>query len=152
MGVAGGSWLLVLVGFGRGSLMPVFRGASTLRRLRVARAYRRLPESCLGFRAIAEMSSRRSSVKASGTARSVLRDAVNEQLTPARVRQLIDEAFGASSVSVVVCEKCGTAVKAPVPDVKKAVDSITALIQEAEGRPEQRRVEAARVTIVRPPL
>lgn len=90
--------------------------------------------------------------KSAGTARSILRDAVNEQLTPERVKSLIDEAFGATTVAVVSCEKCGHAQKAPVPDVKKAVDSITALLQEAEGRPEQRRVEAARVVVVRPPL
>lgn len=90
--------------------------------------------------------------KSAGTARSNLRDVVNEEITPEAVRQLLKDALGASSVSVVSCPSCGESFKAPAPDVKKAVDSITSLIQEAEGRPEQRRSEAVRVTIVRPPL
>lgn len=91
-------------------------------------------------------------VAAGGQARSLLRDGINAELTPERVKGLIDAAFGAQMTALVTCSECGHTMKAPVPDVKKAVDSLTALIQEAEGRPEQRQPEAVKITIVRPPL
>lgn len=90
--------------------------------------------------------------KPGGQARTVLRDAINEHLTPERAKQLIEDAFGAENVAAVECPECGNKFRAPVPDVKKTVDAITALVQEAEGRPEQRAPQETQITIERPPF
>ncbi len=89
---------------------------------------------------------------AGGQARTVLRDAVNKKITPENIEALLDKALNAEATAIVHCPHCSESFKAELPDVKKAVDTLTALIQEAEGRPEQRQPEATRIIIQRPPL
>lgn len=43
-------------------------------------------------------------------------------------------------------------MRVAIPDFKRTVDSLTDLLTQAEGRPEQRQPEAAVVIVERPPL
>ena len=89
---------------------------------------------------------------ASPGARRVIADALTEGITKERVTALVDAAFESEIVATFVCEECGHAMKARAPDLKKQVDSMVALLEQAEGRPEQRQPEATTVIIERPAL
>lgn len=85
-------------------------------------------------------------------ARKVIGDALADGITQERVTALVDAAFASEVVATFVCEECGAAMKAKAPDLKKQVDSMVALLEQAEGRPGQNQPEATSITIVRPPL
>jgi len=85
-------------------------------------------------------------------ARRVIADALTEGITKERVTALVDAAFESEIVATFVCEECGHPMKAKAPDLKKQVDSMVALLEQAEGRPEQRQPEATTVIIERPAL
>lgn len=87
-----------------------------------------------------------------GSARAVIREAVNSAATAVRVEELIGEIFGAETSGVAVCPECGASMKVRVKDAKRIVDSLSELISQGEGRPEQRSSEAVSVVIERPPL
>lgn len=89
---------------------------------------------------------------ASPGARKVIGDALAVGITRERITGLIDAAFASEIVAVATCEKCHARMKVRIPDLKKQVDSMVALLEQAEGRPEQRQPEATVVVIERPPL
>ncbi len=82
----------------------------------------------------------------------MLRDSINRKITPENIDALIDKALNAEATAIVTCPHCSQSFKTELPDVKKSVDTLVAIIQEAEGRPEQRQPEATRVIVMRPPL
>lgn len=85
-------------------------------------------------------------------ARKVIAEALAEGITPERVKALVDASFESEIVATFRCEDCGGVMKAKAPDLKKQVDSMVALLEQAEGRPGQNQPEATTITIIRPPL
>jgi len=85
-------------------------------------------------------------------ARKVIADALAAGITPARVKALVDAAFDSEVATDAVCPDCGAAMKVRMPDLKKQVDTMVQLLEQAEGRPGQNQPEATQITIIRPPL
>ncbi len=77
---------------------------------------------------------------------------VNSDATEEAIRDLLAEALNLQTHATAVCVDCGGEMRVTVRDVKKAADTLIALIEQSEGRPEQRQAEATAITIVRPPL
>lgn len=89
---------------------------------------------------------------ASPGARKIIGDALTEGVTPARVKALVDASFESELTATAVCEDCGGAMKVKIPDLKKQVESLVSLLEQAEGRPAANQPEATRIFIERPPL
>lgn len=86
------------------------------------------------------------------TLRATLGEVLDEASTRDRIRQIVHDALDSEHARKVECPECGTEFRAKLPDVTKQVQTIIALLEQKEGRPEQRSPEATVVTIVRPPL
>lgn len=89
---------------------------------------------------------------ASPGARKVIGDAIAEGVTPERVKGIIDTAFGSEVDAAAVCPECGAGMKVKIPDLKKQVDTLVSLLEQAEGRPSQNQPEATTIIVERPPL
>lgn len=89
---------------------------------------------------------------ASPGARKVIGDALAAGVTPERVKALVDASFESELTATAVCEGCGGAMKVRIPDLKKQVESLVSLLEQAEGRPAANQPEATTVVIERPPL
>lgn len=87
---------------------------------------------------------------AKSSARQNIASAANERITKAQIDKFLDVALATEIVVTAVCEDCGGTMKAAAPDVKKQLDVLIALLEQAEGRPEQRAAGAATVVIERP--
>jgi hypothetical protein len=85
-------------------------------------------------------------------ARKVIADALAEGVTPDRVKALVDASFASELTATAVCEDCGGAMKVKIPDLKKQVESMVSLLEQAEGRPAANQPEATTVIVERPPL
>lgn len=85
--------------------------------------------------------------------REMIAEVVRQGVTRARIKGLIDLAF-ATEISVPAeCPECGAVgLKARVPDVKKQLDVVAGLLEQAEGRPGQAEAGATSVTVMRPPI
>jgi hypothetical protein len=70
-----------------------------------------------------------------GQARATFADVVNEEATHERVRELVDQALSLNGLTYGHCSECGGRVQVEVPDVKKRVDALIALLEQAEGKP-----------------
>lgn len=81
--------------------------------------------------------------------REHIRTAVAEATTLEHVRQLIDNVFATSKATMVQCPDCGSEFKAPLPDVKTQVTTLVDLLEQAEGKAEQKPTEATTVIIER---
>lgn len=84
--------------------------------------------------------------------RALFQEVAGEEATIAGVRQTVLDALGATTATKCVCPECGTEFRAKLPDVKKALDAAISVLEQLEGRPEQRAPEATKVVILRPPL
>lgn len=87
-----------------------------------------------------------------GSARAAISAAVNSATTQEAIQELIAEVFSAEASADAVCPACGEEMRVRVKDAKRIVDSLTALIEQAEGRTEQRAPEATTIVIERPGL
>jgi hypothetical protein len=85
-------------------------------------------------------------------ARKVIAAVLEEGITEERVKGIVDSAFASEILATFVCEECGSAMKAKAPDLKKQVETMIALLDQAEGRPGQNQPEATVVIVERPPL
>jgi hypothetical protein len=85
------------------------------------------------------------------TGRQAIAEVVNEGLSKARIRRLLDDAFSSELRTDAHCPECGAAVKVKVPDVKRQLDIVAGLLEQAEGRPEQRAPGELSVVIERVP-
>jgi hypothetical protein len=85
-------------------------------------------------------------------ARKIIGDALTEGITPERVKAIVDAAFASEVESTAVCPDCGVAMKVKMPDLKKQVETMVSLLDQAEGRPGQNQPEATTVIVERPPL
>lgn len=90
-------------------------------------------------------------VKAAGL-RALFAQVAEEEATLDAVRQIALDALGATASTKCVCPDCGTEFRAPLPDLKKNLDAAIAMLEQIEGRPEQRAPEATVVIVSRPPL
>jgi hypothetical protein len=87
------------------------------------------------------------------TGRQAIAEVVNEGLSKTRIRKLLDDAFASELTVEATCPHCGEpGLKARVPDVKRQLDIVAGLLEQAEGRPEQRAPGELTVIIERPAL
>lgn len=85
--------------------------------------------------------------------RELIAEVLAQGVTKAKLRALLDTAMASEIRVEAECPACGeTGIHARIPDVKKQLDVVAGLLEQAEGRPEQRAPGALTVTIVRPPL
>lgn len=84
--------------------------------------------------------------------RGLLAQVLDEEATLDAIRQTVLDAIGAQTATTLTCKNCGEEMRAQVPDVKKAVDAIIALLEQNEGRAGERPPAETVVQIVRPPL
>jgi hypothetical protein len=82
-------------------------------------------------------------------ARKVIGKAIDEGVTEARVKAIIDAAFASEVDAAAICPDCGTAMKVKQPDIKKQVETLVAFIEQAEGRPAANQPEATTIIIER---
>lgn len=90
--------------------------------------------------------------KVSQGARKVIAQVLEEGITPERIKNIVDAAFAAEVAADAVCPDCGASMKIKTPDLKKQVETMIALLDQAEGRPGQNQPEATTIVIERPPL
>jgi transposase len=87
------------------------------------------------------------------TGRQAIAEVVNEGLSKTRVRKLLDDAFASEVTVAAECPHCGSSgLKVKVPDVKRQLDVVAGLLEQAEGRPEQRAPGELVVIVERPAL
>lgn len=84
--------------------------------------------------------------------RALFAQIADEEATVDQIRQIVMDALQAEDATKVACPECGCEFRAPLPDVKKQLDAAIDLLEQIEGRPEQRQPEAMTITIQRPPL
>lgn len=87
-----------------------------------------------------------------GGARQRMGNAVNDALTDEYLADLLQQAKEATTGVKAVCRECGAEQTVRFPDFKKILDSFTAALEQAEGRPELRGPDAVQVIIERPAL
>jgi transposase len=74
-------------------------------------------------------------------------------MSKTRIRKLLDDAFQTEVTVQAECPHCGASgLKVKVPDVKRQLDVVAGLLEQAEGRPEQRAPGELSVIIERPAL
>jgi len=84
------------------------------------------------------------------SARAQISEVVNQGVTKRRIKGLLDDAFAAETLVVAECPGCGNRMKVRAPDVKKQLDVVIGLLEQAEGRPEQRAPGDLVVVVERP--
>lgn len=87
---------------------------------------------------------------ARGNARTRIGEAVNEKLTDDAIGGIVDAALAAMTGIKAICPNCGEEHTVRIPDFKRVVDTLTALLEQAEGRPELRQPDALTIKIMRP--
>ncbi len=85
-----------------------------------------------------------------GNARTRIGATVNEKFTTEKISEIVDAALEAVIGIKAVCPECGNEHTVRIPDFKRTIDTMTALLEQAEGRPELRQPEALTVQVVRP--
>jgi len=91
--------------------------------------------------------------KPQATGRQAIAEVVNEGVSKRRIKQLLNDAFAAEIRAEAHCPSCGAeGLKVRVPDVKRQLDVVAGLLEQAEGRPEQRAPGELTVIVERPPL
>lgn len=87
-----------------------------------------------------------------GTLREWIGEVAQEAATKTQLRQIIHDALGSEQARTVECPECGHDFRAKVPDLKKQLDVVIALLEQKEGRAGERPPEATQVLIHRPAL
>lgn len=83
-------------------------------------------------------------------ARELIAQALAEGVTKERLDSLLNAALSSEITVDAHCTNCGEEMRAKAPDVKKQLDVLVGLLEQAEGRPEQRAPGALTVVIERP--
>lgn len=73
---------------------------------------------------------------------------LGEEATRDRLRELLDRVLNLNGLAWGYCPGCRKKVQVEVPDVKKQVDALTTLFDQAFGKPGTTDAEAGGVTIV----
>lgn len=82
--------------------------------------------------------------------RRILAEAVSEGYGKQYIVDLIAAAKGSEVAAVAECEACGKTMRVRVPDVKKQLDTLIALLEQGEGKAAQAVPEATTVIVERP--
>lgn len=96
------------------------------------------------------MATARKKPASTASVRRLLAEAVSEGYGKKYIVDLIDAAKGSEVSAVAECEKCGETMRVRVPDVKKQLDTLIALLEQGEGKAAQAVPEATTVIIERP--
>lgn len=84
--------------------------------------------------------------------RQAIAEVVNQGVSKTRIRKLLNDAFETEVTVSAECPHCGqTGLKVKVPDVKRQLDVVAGLLEQAEGRPAQAAGGELTVVIERPP-
>lgn len=86
------------------------------------------------------------------TLRQTLGEVMDEATTRDRMRQIVHDALDSEHSRKVECPECGTLFRAKMPDLKKQLDSVIALLEQKEGKAAQQVPEATQIIIRRPAL
>jgi hypothetical protein len=76
------------------------------------------------------------SASTKGVARGVFRDVVNETATKEKIQELVDQALSSTALQWGFCPNCRKRMQVEMPDVKKRIDGLVALLEQGEGKPE----------------
>ena len=86
-----------------------------------------------------------------GRARATFLEVVNEATTREKVRELVDQALNLNGLVYGHCSSCGKRTQVEVGDVKRRVEALVALREQAEGKPSSEAGETM-IIIERPAL
>lgn len=67
----------------------------------------------------------------------MFREVINEEVTQEAIRHLLSQALSMGSFVYGHCVNCRRRVQCEVPDVKKRIDALISLLEQAEGKPDQ---------------
>lgn len=85
--------------------------------------------------------------------RETVGDVLVEGVTKQKIRRLLDTALESTILVDAECPECGHApIRAAAPDIKKQLDVLVALLEQAEGRPGQGAPGETNIIIERPSL
>jgi hypothetical protein len=82
--------------------------------------------------------------------RRQLADAVAKHYGEEDIAAIIEAAKGAETSSAAECPECGTTMRVKVPDFRKQLETLIALLEQAEGKAQQAQPEQTTVIIERP--
>lgn len=83
--------------------------------------------------------------------RAMFAAALSEEATEAEINQLVADVLGTKKARKIMCPECQVEFRVEWPDVKGQVDTLIALTEQTEGKASSEQLEAAHVTVVRPP-
>lgn len=86
-----------------------------------------------------------------GVARASFGEVVNRLANEEAIEQLVEDALQAKSLASAYCSMCRKRVQVEIPDIKKRVDVITMLLEQAEGKPGGEE-SGLSIVVERPPL
>lgn len=80
--------------------------------------------------------------------RSLLADAIKAEITPEYLRELIASVKTLTKQVFVWCPNCREQVSVTMPDLPRMVANLTALLEQAEGKPRTVAAEDSNVTLI----
>jgi hypothetical protein len=89
--------------------------------------------------------------KSVASVRQMFGAALLQEATQEEINQLVADVLGTKKARKIACPECGVEFRVEWPDVKGQVDTVIALTEQTEGKASSEQLEAAHVTIVRPP-
>ena len=89
--------------------------------------------------------------RSTASVRKQLADAVTKHYSEADIAAIIEAAKGAETSAPAECPECGHGMRVKVPDFRKQLDTLVALLEQAEGKAGQALPEATTIIIERPP-
>lgn len=95
------------------------------------------------------MATARKKPAAAKSTRSLLAEAVSEGYGKQYIVDLIEAAKGSETRAAAECPECGHTMRVVVPDVKKQLDTLIALLEQGEGKASQAMPEATSIVIER---
>jgi len=88
--------------------------------------------------------------RSTASVRRQLADAVAKHYTEQDIANIIEAAKGAEASAAAECPECGITMRVKVPDFRKQLETLIALLEQAEGKAAQAIPEATTVIIERP--
>lgn len=96
------------------------------------------------------MAAARKKPVSTASVRKLLADAVSANYSEADITAIIEAAKGAEASAAAECPECGHGMRVKVPDFKKQLETLVALLEQAEGKAQQAVPEATTVIVERP--
>lgn len=95
------------------------------------------------------MTAARAKKQTTASVRKLLADAVSANYSEADIKAIIEAAKGAETGALAECPECGHGMRVKVPDFKKQLETLVALLEQAEGKASQAMPEATSIVIER---